>query len=79
MASLDDSGRITLDPAFCNGQPVVKGARIAVQTVSEFLGAGDGVEELLEEYPALTREDVLTCLQVSSRLIGNHFTLPRTA
>jgi len=49
---------------------VVKGTRIAVQTVLEFLGAGDEVEDVLKEYPALTREDVLACLQFSSRLLG---------
>lgn len=49
---------------------MVKGTRIAVQTVLEFLGAGDEVEDVLKEYPALTREDVLACLQFSSRLLG---------
>ena len=79
MTTIDDSGHITLDPAVCNGRPVIKGTRIAVQTVLEFLGAGDSIEDVLEEYPALTREDVLACLQFSSRLMGNHFTLLQTA
>lgn len=79
MTTIDDSGRIAVDPAVCNGRPVVKGTRIAVQTVLEFLGAGDGIEDMLEEYPALTREDVLACLQFSSRLMGNHFTLLQVA
>ncbi len=79
MTTIDDSGRIAVDPAVCNGRPVVKGTRIAVQTVLEFLGAGDGIEDMLEEYPVLTREDVLACLQFSSRLMGNHFTLLQVA
>ena len=54
--------RITLDPDICNGRPVVRGTRIAVQTVFEFLGAGDSVEDVLADYPALTREDVQACL-----------------
>ena len=54
--------RITLDPDICNGRPVGGGTRIAVQTVLEFLGAGDSVEDVLAEYPALTREDVQACL-----------------
>ena len=37
------------------------------------------VEDVLEEYPTLTREDVLACLQFSSRLMGNHFTLLQVA
>lgn len=79
MTTIDDTGRITLDPAVCNGRPVIRGTRIAVQTVLEFLGAGDAIEDVLEEYPALAREDVLACLQFSSRLMGNHFTLHRVA
>ena len=79
MTTIDDSGRITLDPAVCNGRLVIKGTRIAVQTVLEFLGAGDSIEDVLEEYPTLTRDDVLACLQFSSRLMGNHFTLFQTA
>ena len=54
--------RITLDPDICNGRPVVRGTRIAVQTVLGFLGAGDSVEDVLAEYPALTRKDVQACL-----------------
>ncbi len=40
----------------------MRGTRIAVQTVLEFLAAGDSVEEVLEEYPSLQREDVCACL-----------------
>ena len=65
--------RITINPDVCNGRPVIRGTRVTVQTVLEFLGAGDSIEEVLEEYPSLTREDVLACIQYSSRLMGNHF------
>jgi len=60
--------RVAIDPDVCNGRPVIRGTRITVQTILEFLGAGDSIEEVLEEYPSLTREDVLACLQYSSRL-----------
>ena len=69
------SERITVDPDICNGKPVIKGTRIAVQTVLEFLAAGDSAEDILEEYPALTREDVQACLDYAStldRVEGNH-------
>lgn len=55
--------RIVIDPAVCNGRPVVRGTRIAVQTVLEFLGAGDSFEDVLEEYPTLTKEDILACIR----------------
>ena len=45
----------------------------------EFLAAGDSVEEVLEEYPALTREDVLACIGLSSELMKHHFSLQRVA
>jgi hypothetical protein len=44
------SGRISIKPDVCNGRPVVRGTRIAVQTVLEFLAAGDSIEDVLEEY-----------------------------
>lgn len=71
--------RISIEPEICNGRPVIKGTRIPAQTILEFLGAGDSIEDVLNEYPSLTREDVLACIQYSSRLMGNHFRLERVA
>lgn len=69
------SERITIDPDVCNGRPVIKGTRIAVQTVLEFLAAGDSADEVLEEYPVLTREDVRACLDYASKLMANHYSV----
>ena len=73
------SQRISIDPDVCNGRPVVRGTRIAVQTVLEFLAAGDSVEDVLEEYPSLVRADVQACLDYASRVMGNHFSVVQTA
>jgi len=73
------SERISIDPDVCNGRPVVRGTRIAVQTVLEFLAAGDSIEEVLEEYPRLKRADVKACLDYASRVMGNHFSVVQTA
>ena len=67
--------RIIIDPDICNGQPVIKGTRITAQTVLEFIAAGDSIDEILEEYPSLTRQDVLECVRFSSELMKHHFTL----
>jgi uncharacterized protein (DUF433 family) len=67
--------RITLDPDICNGRPVVRDTRITVQTVLEFLAAGDSVDDVLAEYPDLTREDVQACLNYASRLMANHYSV----
>lgn len=64
--------RIAINPDICNGQPVVKGTRIRAQTVFEFLGAGDSIEDVLEEFPSLQREDVLECIRFSSELMRHH-------
>jgi uncharacterized protein (DUF433 family) len=69
--------RIVINPDVCNGRPVVRGTRITVQTVLEFLAAGDSVEEVLEEYPSLTRADVQACLDYAARVMGNHFSVVR--
>lgn len=69
------SSRIVIRPDVCNGKPVIRGTRITAQTVLEFLSAGDSVEDVLEEYPSLTRRDVQACLDYASRLMANHYTL----
>jgi len=61
------SERISINPDVCNGKPVVRGTRITVQTILEFLAAGDSPEELLEEYPALAKEDIHACLNYASQ------------
>jgi uncharacterized protein (DUF433 family) len=72
-------GLIVIDPAVCNGRPVVKGTRITVQTIMEFLASGDSVDDVLEAYPSLTREQVLACMEWASRLMGNHFQVAELA
>jgi uncharacterized protein (DUF433 family) len=67
--------RIIIDPAICNGRPTIVGTRITVQTILEFLGAGDSIEDVLEEYPSLSREDILSCLRYSSQMMAHHFRL----
>ena len=59
---------ITVDPDICNGKPIIAGTRISVQTVMEFLAAGDSIEEILAEYPSLSREDIYACLQFATKL-----------
>ena len=74
-----NNDRIVIDPAVCNARPIVRGTRITAQTVLEFPGAGDSVEDVLDEYPTLTRDDVLACLHFSSRLMGNHSAIEKVA
>jgi uncharacterized protein (DUF433 family) len=54
--------RISVDPNVCHGQPCVKGTRIMVWLVLNYLANGDSIEEILAAYPNLTREDIRACL-----------------
>ena len=53
--------RITVDPDLCNGRPTIRGYRLAVQTILEFLAAGDKPEEILEDYDFLELADIQAC------------------
>jgi len=52
------SGRITADPGIMAGVPTIRGTRITVSAVLGQLASGSTVDELLADYPSLTREDV---------------------
>lgn len=54
--------RITADPQIWNGKPTIRGLRLTVQTVLEFLSAGESRKELLHQYPFLEEEDINACL-----------------
>lgn len=58
--------RITVHNDICNGKLVIRGTRVTVGTILEFPGAGDSIDDVLEEYPTLEREDVLACIEYGS-------------
>lgn len=58
--------RITLDSDLCNGKPTIRGLRITVQTILEFVRAGETTEEILYQYPSLEEEDIRACLDFKS-------------
>ena len=72
------SERITIDDQICNGKPTIRGKRITVQTVLEFLSAGETVEEILHQYPSLESEDITACLEFASALMNRNFVIKST-
>jgi uncharacterized protein (DUF433 family) len=56
------NGKITIDSDICNGKPTIRRTRITVQTILEFLSAGESHKEILRQYPSLTPEDIKACL-----------------
>jgi uncharacterized protein (DUF433 family) len=53
---------ITIDPGKCGGKPCVRGLRMTVYDVLDYLASGMSVEEILADFPDLTRDDVQACL-----------------
>jgi len=54
--------RIAVDPQVCFGKPCIRGTRIWVSLLLDFLASGATIEEILENYPQLKREDVLAAI-----------------
>ncbi len=57
--------RITINPLICHGKPTIRNKRYMVESMLEYLAAGDSIDELLVEFPDLEKEDLLACLGIS--------------
>jgi uncharacterized protein (DUF433 family) len=71
--------RITLDDGLCNGKPTIRGTRLTVHTVLDFLGAGDTREELLYQFPTLESEDIDACIKFAADLMNRNYTITKVA
>jgi uncharacterized protein (DUF433 family) len=71
--------RVIIDPAVCHGQPCIKGTRIMVSNILNLLAHGAGVEEVLQGYPQLGREDVLAALEYAEALVRDEEIMPAFA
>lgn len=69
MASLLD--RITINPDQCGGRPCIRGMRIRVIDILDLFAAGLSAQQILEEMPDLTAEDLQAALQYAARRL-NH-------
>ncbi len=63
---MDYRQRITLDPTIRSGKPCVRGTRITVADVLDYLGGGMTVAEVLEDFPDLTAGDIQACLSFAA-------------
>jgi uncharacterized protein (DUF433 family) len=59
---MDHSGIITMEPGKRSGKPCIRGLRITVYDVLEYLASGMSHPEILAEFPYLTEQDILACL-----------------
>lgn len=58
--------RITLEPGKRGGKPCIRGLRITVYDVLEYLASGMSNEEILDDFPYLQKEDILACLSYAA-------------
>ncbi len=65
--------RISVDPNVCFGKPCIRGTRLWVSLILDFLAAGASIEELLQEYPQLEREDVLATIAYGAEMSRERF------
>ena len=62
MADTRAQDRIVVNPAILCGKPVIRGTRLAVEFVVDLLAQGWTIDQVLDNYPGVTREDVQACL-----------------
>ena len=55
--------RITINPEIAHGKPTIRNKRYTVEGLLEYLAGGDSIEDLLNEFPDLEKEDFQACLQ----------------
>ncbi|KAF0151024.1 MAG: hypothetical protein FD143_2320 [Ignavibacteria bacterium] len=72
---MDLIDRITINQMVCNGKPTVRNKRISVQTILEFLSAGESEIEILKQYPSLEVEDIRSCLKFASVMMDRNYIL----
>lgn len=68
--------RIVINPEVLAGKPVIKGTRISVELILEMLSSGMSIDEILNEYPHLQREDILAALAYAVNVLKHEEVYP---
>jgi len=63
---IDYKNIITLEPDKRGGKPCIRGLRITVYDVLSYLAAGMTIDEIISDFPSLTRDDILACLSYAA-------------
>ena len=79
MDSEDILKRIAIDPKVMVGKPVIHGTRLTVEYILGLLGHGTTMEEILEEYPGLEKNDIYACLLFASKTLEDASFVPLRA
>ena len=62
---------IQVDPAILSGNPVFKGTRVPVQCLFDHLEKGISLDEFLEDFPSVTKEQVIAVLEIAGKLLSS--------
>jgi uncharacterized protein (DUF433 family) len=65
------ASRIVINQEVCGGRPIIAGTRMRVSDILDALASGDTVEELLADFPYITREDIHACLAYGARAVDH--------
>lgn len=65
--------RINIDPNICFGKPCIRGHRIWVSLILDFLANGASVDEILQDYPQLEEADILACIAYGAEMSRERF------
>jgi uncharacterized protein (DUF433 family) len=76
---LDWRSRITTEPGKLGGKPCVRGMRISVADILEYLAADMSISEILADFPYLEREDILACLAYAAERERERGASPQSA
>lgn len=76
---MDWRERIVVDPHVLVGKPVVRGTRLAVEFILGLLAGGWSYEDILGNYPGLTREDIQACLAYATEVVRSERVYPSGA
>jgi uncharacterized protein (DUF433 family) len=60
---------ITIDPDILGGQPVFKGTRVPVETLFDHLESGISLNDFLEDFPSVSKDQAITLLDVANKLL----------
>lgn len=60
---------INIDPEILGGQPVFKGTRVPIETLFDHLQAGISLEEFLDDFPTVTKEQAVATLEIANKLL----------
>jgi uncharacterized protein (DUF433 family) len=73
---MPEEEKIVVDPKVMVGKPVIKGTRIPVDAIIRRLAEGMSIEEILEEYPNLTIEDIKSALRYAAKIVSGEDVIP---